>query len=73
MSSDNYASGHDGPKRKNSRAGGVSGGVYGLAFMGALVYYIQHASTFWMGLLGFLKALIWPAFLIYKVMEFLKM
>lgn len=55
---------------KNS---GVSGGVYGLAFIGALVYYIQHAATLWAGVLGFIKALFWPALLIYKVLEFLKM
>lgn len=52
---------------------GVSSGVYGLAFIGALVYYFQHATTLWAGVLGFLKALIWPAVLIYKMLEFLKM
>jgi hypothetical protein len=52
---------------------GVGGGIYGLAFIGALVYNLQHTTTFWIGLLGFLKALVWPAFLIYKLMEFLKM
>lgn len=52
---------------------GVSGGAYGLAFIGALVYYIQHAATFWAGVLGFLKALIWPAILVYKLLELLKM
>ncbi|MFA6253039.1 MAG: hypothetical protein WCV69_02110 [Patescibacteria group bacterium] len=55
------------------KSSGVSSGVYGLAFLGTLVYYIQHASTFWLGLLGFLKALVWPAFLVYKLMEFLGM
>ena len=47
--------------------------IYGLAFIGALVYFIQHATSFWMGLLGFVKALVWPAVLVYKLMEFLKM
>ena len=55
---------------KNSN---VSSGVYGLAFVGALIYNIQHSSTFMLGVLGFLKALVWPAFLVYKIMEFLKM
>ena len=53
--------------------GGVSGGVYGLAFIGAAVYFIQHADSFWAGVLGFIKALIWPAILIYNVLEHLKM
>jgi hypothetical protein len=51
----------------------ISSGVYGLAFVGALIYNIQHSSTFMLGVLGFLKALVWPAFLVYKIMEFLKM
>ena len=58
---------------KAMKAGGVSSGVYGLAFIGAVVYYFQHATTFWEGVLGFLKALVWPAALIYKLLEFLKM
>ena len=60
-------------KRRNRNAAGASGGVYGLAFIGALVYYIQHATTFVMGVIGFLKAVVWPAVLVYKVLEFLKM
>lgn len=47
--------------------------VYGLGFIGALIYYVQHAASFTQGLIGFLKALVWPAFLIYKLLEFLKM
>jgi hypothetical protein len=45
------------------------GGVYGLAFVGAMVYYIQHSTTFWDGVLGILKALVWPALLIYKLLS----
>lgn len=52
---------------------GVSNWVYGLGFIGALVYFIQHASTVGAGLIGFLKALVWPAFLIYRLLEFLNM
>ena len=52
---------------------GAGGGVYGLAFIGALIYFIQRADTFWIGVLGFFKALVWPAILVYKVLEFLKM
>lgn len=46
---------------------------YGLGFVGAAIYYIAHATTFWMGVLGFLKAIIWPVFLVYKAMEYLGM
>jgi hypothetical protein len=51
----------------------ASGGIYGLAFIGAAIYYLQQAETFWLGVLGVLKAIIWPAMLIYKLFEFLKM
>jgi len=47
--------------------------VYGLGFIGAVIYYFQHATSFWIGVLGILKAIVWPAFLIYNLMNFLKM
>ena len=47
--------------------------VYGLGLIGAAVYYISTATGFWMGVLGFLKALVWPAFLVYEVLKFLTM
>ncbi len=59
-------------KVKNSEAHAPCGGIYGLAFVGAAVYFIQHSSTFWMGVLGFLKAIVWPAILMYKILELLK-
>lgn len=52
---------------------GPTGALYFLGFIGAVIYFISHASGFWAGVLGFLKALIWPVFLIYKLLEFLKM
>lgn len=48
---------------------GASGAVYGLGFIGAAVYFISHAATFWLGVLGFLKALVWPAFLVYYALQ----
>lgn len=48
-------------------------GLYGLGFIGAAIYFIQHAVNFWDGVFGILKALVWPAPLIYKLLEFLKM
>ena len=49
-----------------------SGGpcTYFLGFIGALVYYISAATGFWMGVLGVLKALVWPAFLVFEVLKF---
>lgn len=45
--------------------------VWFLGVIGAAVYFISNATTFWMGVVGFLKALVWPAFLVYKAFEFL--
>jgi len=53
--------------------GGGSGAVYGLGAIGALVYFLSHATSFWIGVLGVLKALIWPAFLVYSLLGFLKL
>ena len=50
---------------------GPSGAVYGLGFIGAAIYYISTATSFWDGVLGFLKALVWPAFLVYELLKFL--
>lgn len=41
---------------------------YFLGFLGAAVYYIQQAASFGDGLLGVLKALVWPAFLVYHLL-----
>lgn len=50
-----------------------SSAIYGMAFLGALIYFIQHAHTFWEGILGFFKAAFWPSVLVYKLLEFLKL
>lgn len=52
---------------------GTGGAFYGLGFLGALVYYITTANGLWAGLIGVLKAIFWPAFLIYELMKFLGM
>ena len=50
---------------------GGSGAIYGLGFIGAAIYYISTATGFWMGVLGFLKALVWPVFLVHGLLKFL--
>jgi hypothetical protein len=51
---------------------GFLGGSYFLGFIGAVIYYFQTAPSFWAGVLGFLKAIVWPAFLTYHLFSFLK-
>lgn len=50
---------------------GCGGAGYGLGFLGAAIYYVSTATGFWMGVLGILKAIVWPAFLVYEFMKFL--
>ena len=46
--------------------------VYGMGVIGALFYFISNAQTFTDGLIGVLKAIVWPAFIVFKLLEFLK-
>ena len=46
--------------------------IWFLGFIGAFVYYVEMATSFWIGVLGFLKAIVWPAILVYNLFEFLK-
>lgn len=45
--------------------GGPAGGIYGLGFLGAAIFYLSHATGFWNGVLGLLKAIVWPLFLVH--------
>ena len=64
-------------KRDESGCGssscGMSGSIYGVGLIGAVVYYIQTATGFWDGVVGCLKALVWPGFVVYEVLKYLKM
>jgi len=50
---------------------GCGGAFYGFGFLGAAIYYISTATSFWMGVLGFLKAIVWPVFLVLELFKFL--
>ena len=60
-------------KPKIIHHGSTSQAVYGLGLIGAMVYYLGHATTFWIGVLGFLKAIVWPAMLVFEALKFLNM
>ena len=51
--------------RGNAATGG-GGAVYGLGLIGALVWFWQQADGFGEHVVGVLKALVWPAFLVYQ-------
>ncbi len=60
-------------KEKSKYNSGMAGFVYCVGFIGAAVYYISHATGFGMGVIGFLKAIVWPAFLVHQLLGFLGM
>lgn len=47
------------------------GAFYFLGVIGAAVYFVQQVSGFWPIVLAILKALVWPAFLVYQAFQFL--
>jgi hypothetical protein len=51
---------------------GGGGALYGLGIIGALFYFLQNAHSFAEAVVGILKALVWPALLIYKALQLLK-
>ena len=73
MTSDRESSKHACKDSSGAPANGVTSGAYGLGLIGAAGYYIQSATSFLDGVIGLLKALVWPAFVVYELMKFLKM
>jgi len=55
--------------KKDASCGAQTNAVYGVGLIGAAIYYISAATGFWMGVVGLLKALVWPAFLVYEALK----
>jgi len=59
-------------KKQTKKAGKMkiktnsTSGFYFVGFVGAAIYFISHSTGFWDGVLGVLKAIVWPAFLVYE-------
>ena len=49
------------------------GAVYGIGLVGALIYFIHTATSFWDGVVGVLQALVWPAYFVYYIFNYLKL
>lgn len=45
--------------------------IYGLGFIGSAIYYISTATNFWIGILGVLKAIVWPAIIVFNILKYL--
>lgn len=53
--------------------GGPFGGVYLITIVGAAVYFVGSVDGFWNIVLALLKALVWPAFVVYRALELLNL
>ncbi len=61
------------PEKKRNNNHAAAAPVYGLGMIGALVYFIQQANSFWAVLLGFVKAIFWPGILVYEFLKYLRL
>jgi hypothetical protein len=52
---------------------GGSSAIYGIGIIGALIYFLGRADSFWAVIWGIIQAVFWPAVLVYKVLELLKL
>jgi hypothetical protein len=48
---------------------GPSGFVMFVAYIGAAVYFVQQSAGFWGFILALLKAIVWPAFVLFHVLQ----
>jgi len=53
--------------------GACGGMIYVLGFIGSVIYYISTATSFGAGVVGVLKSIVWPAFLVFEAFKFLGM
>lgn len=51
----------------------TTGVIYGMGVIGAAIYFIGQATSFGMGVIGFLKAIIWPVLLVKGLLKYLWM
>ncbi|MEY4452404.1 MAG: hypothetical protein RIT51_82 [Actinomycetota bacterium] len=58
----------EGKEKNINIASGSAGGLYFMGFVGAAIYYVSNATDFWVGVLGVIKSLVWPAFLVYEAL-----
>jgi hypothetical protein len=59
-------------RRRASAPAPCGGAVYGLGLIGAFVYFWQQADGLGEHTVGALKALVWPAFLVYEALRALQ-
>ena len=57
--------------KSNKQYVSTGDGLYFIGFIGAAIYFVSQATGFWNGALRILKAMVWPAFLVYESFKYL--
>lgn len=61
---------HDNRTVKVIDRAGPTGFIFFLAYVGAAIYFIQQSTGgLWEVILALLKAIVWPVFVIYHVLQ----
>lgn len=55
--------------KRNSTQHGTAGALYFVGFIGSMVYWMQAATDFGAVITGILKSSVWPAYIVYKLLE----
>jgi len=56
-------------KKKMVADNGHWGYVLFVAYIGAVIYFLDRNEGFWGGLLALLQAAVWPAYVIYETLN----
>ena len=62
---------NDRPSVKIINQHGPMGFVMFVAFIGAVVYFVQQSSGFWGFIGAIFQAMVWPAYVVYHVLQLL--
>lgn len=50
---------------------GPGGFIFLMTYIGAAIYFVQTNEGFWGFVLGLLEAAVWPAYVVYNVLQML--
>ncbi len=58
-----------GKSKSKSTSDGMGTMLYFVGFVGSVVYWMQAAEGFGAVITGVLKSMVWPAYIVYKLLE----
>jgi len=66
---DEWKTWHKSKHTKTAAKQGTTGALYFVGFIGSLIYWLQAAVGFGAVCTAVLKSLVWPAYIVYKLLE----